>query len=126
MIELKYKTLNNPDFGKALRKLLDSEDIKKADVLAKIARIYKGIANADQERVELHQKLVKNYGLQDPESKTQKFYIPASQQDAFDEQFKILMDTVVAIDQEPLKVSEISAVKLTAADISGLDSILHQ
>src|SRR6185369_12381042 len=109
MIELKYQNLNNADFWKAMRKLVDSGEIKKTELLMKIARIFKAVSEADAERVDLHQKLVKSYGVQDPESKAQKLYIPHASQEAFDAQLKTLMDTKFSINQEPLKYSEITA-----------------
>lgn len=125
MIELKYVHLNDPDFGKALRKLVDSEEIKKTETLLKICRIYKGIGDADKERLDLHQKLLRAYGVQDPDSKTHKLYIPAAKQDEWEVEYKKLMQTPFKIDQEKLKLSEITPAKPTAADLCGLTEVME-
>lgn len=125
MIELKYSDIANPDFIMAISKLVKSEDIKKADTNLKISRIYKAIAAAEKERIETHQKLHKAFGIQDPEAKERKLFIPHQVQDEFETQIKTLMETKLAIDEDKFKLSDLTpAVKLTPADICGLSPIL--
>jgi hypothetical protein len=118
-IEITYGEIKNQDFVKGLRKLVDCSDIKNVAVLLRIVKIYKAIVAADKDCSDVHQKLLDQHGTKNEDGSVNIINI-----EQFANDYGQLMKSSITIDEDPVKFNDVSAAKLSPADIAALDKIV--
>jgi hypothetical protein len=118
-IEITYGEIKNQDFVKGLRKLVDCPDIKNVSVLLRIVKIYKAIVAAEKDCTEVHHKLLEQHGTKEETGNYKLINL-----DQFAADYKVLMETKLLIEEDPVKFNDVIAAKLSPSDIAALDKLV--
>jgi len=118
-LTLTYRDLRNPDFMKAIRKVVECTEIKSVPTLLRIVKVYKTIADADAACTDVQKKLLRQHGILKQDG---TYDLP--NRAAFDDAFDELLKTEFQIEGDPIKYNELLLAKLNAADIVALGVLI--
>lgn len=108
----------------SLGKLLDQDlPIRMAYRMGKLAKTVREELN---EFEEARVKLVEKIGEKVEEDGKEKISVPKDKMEVFSQELKSLLDEEVDVDFEPIKISDVEDIKLSAIDMANLDKFLTE